>query len=530
MSEVEELLDEYSGPGSGVYEEHIVINRDRTVTVPDSLKKIGVQYDHNVETLIFDCPRYWDEHDLSTMNIYINYSRSDGLPGTYDATNSVKVDEANNKIFHFEWKISNNVTLSEGRVLFLVCAKDGDEEGNETVRWNSEPNEDTYISKGLDTGKVVETLYPDIINQLLVRMNAVENKFDPSSVMAIEADIRSIKDGTIPVAKATCDADGNVISETYATKDEAATKVEVAEEFGKIADGTTKAAKAIADEDGNNIKTTYATKEELEDTTDGQLRVAIDDIINGTTPAGKAESDKYGRNIYETYATKDEMTAGDADILDRLTNGSHIVSTAYTAWHSYTSDKAEKAVKFDWVYNGYTYERTFQDFYSEYYDFQHDVTAIKYGSTAVPKAINAEKAATADYATSAGSASALEQLYLHTVSFQIVTGDESPSYIEFSVTYVDSIYDVQVKNQHASNWIFYAQAHGSSRINVPVYYRIHLSSIDSTTVRCYTRGVELICKDDGVNMIARLHHGSGESTDYEVATIESIESTSLLIR
>lgn len=50
--------------------ERIIINSDRTVTVPDSAKKIAVQYDHNVNTLIFDCPRYADEEhniDLSTM-------------------------------------------------------------------------------------------------------------------------------------------------------------------------------------------------------------------------------------------------------------------------------------------------------------------------------------------------------------------------------------------------------------------------------------------------------------------------------
>lgn len=45
--------------------EHIIINNDRTVTVPDSIKKIGVQYDHNVNTLTFDCPRYSDEVDYT---------------------------------------------------------------------------------------------------------------------------------------------------------------------------------------------------------------------------------------------------------------------------------------------------------------------------------------------------------------------------------------------------------------------------------------------------------------------------------
>ena len=39
-------------------EPHIVIGEDRFITVPSELKRIAVQYDHNIETVTFDCPRY----------------------------------------------------------------------------------------------------------------------------------------------------------------------------------------------------------------------------------------------------------------------------------------------------------------------------------------------------------------------------------------------------------------------------------------------------------------------------------------
>lgn len=42
--------------------EHVVINQDRTVIVPESQRKIGIQYDHNVKTITFDCPRYPEEN------------------------------------------------------------------------------------------------------------------------------------------------------------------------------------------------------------------------------------------------------------------------------------------------------------------------------------------------------------------------------------------------------------------------------------------------------------------------------------
>ena len=48
-----------------ISEPHIVIDSHRAITVPEQLKRIAVQFDHNFETVTFDCPRYWDGHDLS---------------------------------------------------------------------------------------------------------------------------------------------------------------------------------------------------------------------------------------------------------------------------------------------------------------------------------------------------------------------------------------------------------------------------------------------------------------------------------
>ena len=103
-------------------DEHFTINKDRTISIPQNLKVLGVQYEHNVEIVTFDCPRYWDGTDLSTMNLYINYIRSDGQKGKY-LCESVAIDENDTEIIHFNWKITRNVTLVKGKVRFLVCAK-----------------------------------------------------------------------------------------------------------------------------------------------------------------------------------------------------------------------------------------------------------------------------------------------------------------------------------------------------------------------------------------------------------------------
>jgi hypothetical protein len=118
MSNVNTLLNSFSDEDISTYtanpetEEHIVIDQDRNIIVPDSLKRIAVQYDHNIETVTFDCPRYWDGHDMSKMVVYINFACPDGVIGSAIATN-VYVDEIDPTIMHFDWTIMSETTRVE---------------------------------------------------------------------------------------------------------------------------------------------------------------------------------------------------------------------------------------------------------------------------------------------------------------------------------------------------------------------------------------------------------------------------------
>ena len=168
----EEEIAAYSAVPSE--EPHIVVGPNRVVTVPESLKRIGVQYDHNIETVTFDCPRYWDGHDMSTMVVYINYLTSNGDTGSFVAKN-VTVDENDISIMHFDWTISKHVTSANGNIAFLVCIKNTNEDGLEINHWNSELNRDLYISEGLELrGEDIQEDYPDVITQILLRLNDVE--------------------------------------------------------------------------------------------------------------------------------------------------------------------------------------------------------------------------------------------------------------------------------------------------------------------------------------------------------------------
>ena len=146
-------------------EPHFIINDNRVISVPSELRTIAVQYDHNIETVTFDCPRYWDGHDMSKMVVYINYERADGETGAYLADN-VRVDDEDESIMHFEWTISRNVTSTSGSVTFLVCVKSVDKSGDEQEHWNSERCSDISVAPGLETGEPIEEKYPDVLTQL----------------------------------------------------------------------------------------------------------------------------------------------------------------------------------------------------------------------------------------------------------------------------------------------------------------------------------------------------------------------------
>ena len=179
MSKADELLNSLSEDDISLQlanpetEPHIVIGEDRIISVPKELQRIAVQYDHDVETVTFDCPRYWDDLDMSKLNIYINYMRKDRYIGCYKATD-IAVDGANSNIMHFNWKISRNVSEVVGELKFLVCIKKSDAEGYEVNHWNSELNTEMYISQGLEAEESIFDAYPDIISQWEDEVNAVK--------------------------------------------------------------------------------------------------------------------------------------------------------------------------------------------------------------------------------------------------------------------------------------------------------------------------------------------------------------------
>lgn len=211
MDKAEELLntldvnDENLYPVSPEEEAHIVIGKDRVITVPPDLKRLGVQYDKNVESVTFDCPRYWDGIDLLDMAVYINYVRSDGKTGSYHVADTA-VDPDDENMINFTWTISEHVAYVNGKITFLVCAKHSDSSGASTNRWNSEINRDCYISEGMDTNQVIEDVNTDLITQVLLKIDELDEKCTtiPTLVSQLENDSKYLEaDGSVSFGRKT---------------------------------------------------------------------------------------------------------------------------------------------------------------------------------------------------------------------------------------------------------------------------------------------------------------------------------------
>lgn len=179
MSQAEDLLNSLSDEDTYAYsdinapEDHIVIGENRIISVPESLRRIAVQFDHNVETVTFDCPRYWDEHDMSKMKVYVNYRSPSGELESYPVKN-LHVDENDPTMMHFDWTISGNVTEVKGKLIFLVCIKTTNMDGETDVHWNTELNDQMYVSEGLECFEYFENKYPDLYTRLLEVMEYTE--------------------------------------------------------------------------------------------------------------------------------------------------------------------------------------------------------------------------------------------------------------------------------------------------------------------------------------------------------------------
>lgn len=141
----------------------------RTITIPSGLQTVGVESDEDVRRLNFRMPKQYGEVDLSEFNIRINFVNANNSGDVYVVTD--KAISGDN--ITFSWLVGRNALAYRGNIRFIVCLKKTDAEGVVQQEFNTTVAT-LSVLEGLETTEAVVAENPDIIEQILARLDELE--------------------------------------------------------------------------------------------------------------------------------------------------------------------------------------------------------------------------------------------------------------------------------------------------------------------------------------------------------------------
>lgn len=151
-------------------EEICTIDNDlRTITIPSGFQTVGVESDEDVRRLNFQMPKQYHEVDLSEFDIRINFMNANNSGDVYAVTD--KAVSGDN--ITFSWLVGRNALAYRGSIRFIVCLKKADAEGVVQQEFNTTIAQLTVL-EGLETTEAVVAENPDIIEQILQRLDELE--------------------------------------------------------------------------------------------------------------------------------------------------------------------------------------------------------------------------------------------------------------------------------------------------------------------------------------------------------------------
>lgn len=141
----------------------------RTITIPSGLQIVGVESDEDVRRLNFQMPKQYGEVDLSEFDIRVNFVNANNSGDVYAVTD--KAVSGDN--ITFSWLVGRNALAYRGNIRFIVCLKKTDAEGVIQQEFNTTIAQLTVL-EGLETTEAVVAENPDIIEQILQRLDELE--------------------------------------------------------------------------------------------------------------------------------------------------------------------------------------------------------------------------------------------------------------------------------------------------------------------------------------------------------------------
>lgn len=142
----------------------------RIISIPASIKILGVESDDDVKRLQFKIPRHYGEFDLNNFKIHINFE-NERRKGDIYPVNDVIANE--DDTLSFTWLVDRVAFEYPGDVKFSVCMKLYDNTGLVIKELNT-----TYatlpVLEGLETEKTLVEQNPSAFDQVMFRLYAVE--------------------------------------------------------------------------------------------------------------------------------------------------------------------------------------------------------------------------------------------------------------------------------------------------------------------------------------------------------------------
>lgn len=166
MATAEEILETMEEEATS---EVIVVNNDlRTLTIPESIVILGVENDDDVVSLPFRMPRHFKEIDLGEFALRINYMNANGEADVYPVTDKTVGDE----YIDFSWLVGKPAVKYKGKTKFVVCARLLGE--NDVKKEFNTTTASLPVLEGLEASSAVAQQNPDIIENILLRLNKLE--------------------------------------------------------------------------------------------------------------------------------------------------------------------------------------------------------------------------------------------------------------------------------------------------------------------------------------------------------------------
>lgn len=164
--------DELLGTIAEVTDDILVIDLNtRVISIPATIKVLGVESDDDVKRLCFRLPRQYGEFDLSTFDFRVNFKNASGDGDVYPV-NDVTVSDDGNTI-SFSWLVDRVAFIRKGDVTFSICMKLYDVDGVVVKELNT-AKASLPVLEGLETEQAVVENNPSAFDAIMVRLLAVE--------------------------------------------------------------------------------------------------------------------------------------------------------------------------------------------------------------------------------------------------------------------------------------------------------------------------------------------------------------------